>query len=117
MRIYRRKEFMKLPAGTAFFKGKQWYFGGIQFKGDTITDGYGNRLDWYELDPAWVDGYDSGECLGRLEEMLSSGAKYPMQDSECRDGRFDDEDLFLVPDKIDLAQIKEWLDTAIAVCD
>ena len=108
MRIYKRDEFMKLPPGTAFCKGKEWYFNGVNFKGETI----GN--DWYEADPAWVDGRNSEECFERLEKMLNGGASYPMKNSECRDGYFDDEDLFLVFEEGDLKILRDWIDAAIS---
>ena len=110
MRIYTRADFLKLPPGTAYCKGKRWHFTGLGFKGESLDN------DWYETDPAWVDGYDSGECFGRLEEMLATGASYPMDDSECRDGLFEPDDLFLVLEKDDLRQLRKWVDTAIHAC-
>ena len=111
MRIYGRKEFLKLPAGTAYFKGKRWHFDGLTFKGDSL------RNDWFETDPGWIDGKGSGECFDRLEEMLTDGASYPMQGVERRDGCYDDDDLFLVPERDDLLKLREWIDAAISVSD
>lgn len=111
MRIYRRKEFLALPAGTAYCKGKEFVFEGLTFKGE----GYGMANDWFVFDPAWVDGQDSGECLHRLDEMLQAGASYPMQDSICRDGLYDDDAIFLVFERADLMKLREHIDAAIAV--
>ncbi len=110
MRIYTRSDFLKLPSGTAFCKGKRWHFGGVVFKGESLSN------DWFEADPAWVDGEDCGECFDRLEKMLNDGASYPMQTSECRDGLFEDDDLFLVLEKDDLRRLREWIDAAVRVC-
>jgi len=110
MRIYKRADFLKLPPGTAYCKGEKWAFAGLVFKGESL----GN--DWYETNPAWVDGEDSWECFDRLEKMLNSGASYPMQNSECRDGLFESDALFLVLERDDLLQLHEWINTAASLC-
>lgn len=112
MRVMNKADFLKLPPGVAYCCGKKWYFYSLNFKGDSIPDTVG---DWYELDPAWVDGHDSGECFDRLTDMLEKGASYPMQDSECRNGLYEDDDIFLVFEKADLLKLKEWIDAAISV--
>lgn len=115
MRVFNRRDFMKLPAGTAFCKGKRWCFDSITFKGETLFGRDGEAIDWLETNPAWVDGKDSGECFDRLEEMLAAGVSYPMQDSDCRDGRFNDDDIFLVFDRVDLLTLRNLVDVAISV--
>lgn len=110
MRIVRRAEFMRLPAGTAFQKGKRWYWGGLCFKTDDV---YSN--DWRYVTVDDVDADDSGEAFERLEEMLSAGTSYPMADASTRDGCFDDEDLFLIYDAEDLTKIEEMFASAIVV--
>lgn len=109
MRIYTRKEFLKLPAGVAYCKGIKWCFDGLNFKGDSLSN------DWWSTDPAWVDGEDSAMCFSRLEEMLESGASYPIQEDQGRDGLFQEDDIFLVLDKYDLLKLREWTDIAILV--
>ena len=116
MRVHNRQDFMKLPAGAAFAKGKPWFFDGLQFKGDTIQNDRGENIDWYVLDLTWVDGQNSGECFTRLDEMLDEGKSYPVQNSICRDGCFDDEDLFLVFERDDLELLKTQVDAALSVC-
>jgi len=109
MRVYTRSDFLKLPAGTVYCQGERWYFGGLTFKGESLDN------DWYQVNPAWVDGKDSTECFERLEEMLNNRMSYPMQGDECRDGLFD-ANLFLVLEKDDLLQLREWIDVAVRVC-
>lgn len=99
MRIYRRAEFMKLPEGTVFCKGKPWAFEDLCVKGETIPNNF------YARGLQWVDAHDSGEAFDRLEEMLAEGASYPLETAEMRDGCFNDEDLFLVYEKADLVSL------------
>jgi hypothetical protein len=108
MRCVDRKTFLSLPAGTIYCKGKQWFFEGLCIKGDSIGD-----IDWYEHDPAWVDADDSGEAFDRLEKMLTAGASFPMQDSECRDALFDKEAIFLIFERDDLQKLRGYVDTAL----
>jgi hypothetical protein len=109
MRIYRRTEFLKLPPGTVYAKGVPWAFEDLSFKGDTT----GN--DWWEHSPTWVDAESSEEAFGRLNEMLEGGASYPMANSECRDGCFNDDAIFLVFERTDLEKLRELIDGAINV--
>lgn len=109
MRVYNRKEFLALAAGTIYAVGVQWSFEGFCIKGETV----GN--DWWYLDPAWVDGRDDMECLDRLDEMLETGASYPMQDSEARNGIYDPEEIFLVLERLDVMVLREKLDLALSI--
>ena len=116
MRIYTRHEFLDLPEGTIFAKGKEWYFDQLQVKGKTLpADDGGYCGDFYTMEFAWVDGEDSMECINRLYEMLEQKKSYPMQNSECRDGMFDLDDLFLVFEKADLLILKQYIEKAIAL--
>ncbi len=115
MRIYNRTEFMKLPEGTLYAKGQPWYFGDICVKGETVVwDGVNG--DWYVHSFNWVDSDDTGVAIDRLNEMKDNGASYPMQDSICRDGMFDNDDLFLVYEQDDLERLKGFVDRAIGMC-
>lgn len=60
MRVCSRIDFLKLPEGTAYAQGKQWFFGGIQFKADMCGDN-----DWWSLDPHWISAHDKAiSCPG-----------------------------------------------------
>jgi hypothetical protein len=63
----------------------------------------------------WIDGRNSEECFGRLDAMLKTGASFPMQNSTCRDGMFDDENIFLVWEKPDLEFLATLTAKAIEV--
>ena len=107
MRIYRRKEFLALPPGTIYAKGKPWYFDGINVKADSL----GN--DWVCLSPMWIEARDDDEQSARLDEMLEAGASYPMASSYGRDGCFDDEEIFLVLEAADLVGLRAIVNAAI----
>lgn len=110
MRIVDRKTFLTLPAGTAFQKGKPWYWEGLCFKTDDVFEN-----DWRYLSIDSADAESSGEHWDRLEEMRVHGTSYPIDDSSSRDGSFDDQDLFLIYEPADLEWIKENIDRAIHV--
>lgn len=112
LRVLRRPDFLKLPAGTVYAKGKEWYFGSLSFKGESLGD-----RDWYAHDPCWVDAQDSGEAFNRLEEMLETGASYPMESAEARDGLFEQDDIFLVFERDDLLALHGLIGDAIALTD
>lgn len=105
---------MKLPEGIFYAKGEKWYFGDIMMKGETVSN-EGRNIDWYQSSFNWVDGNDTGECIYRLEEMKNNGASYPMQDNICRDGMFEDTEIFLVYEKSDLEKLKEYIQRAIEI--
>jgi hypothetical protein len=110
MRIYRRKEFLQLPEGTFYAKGKPWYFGPLEIKHDT-TD-YG---DWWSLDPCWIAANNSGEAVDRLDQMLDKGSSFPMEDAISRDGLHEEDALFLVFEKDDLRGLRDMIDKAISL--
>jgi hypothetical protein len=109
MRIYRRKEFLALPPGTIYAKGSRWHFDGLNVKAATLGD------DWVQLSPMWIEAHDGGEQWARLEEMLDGNASYPMTDNYGRDGCFDQDAIFLVPERADLERLREMIDAALAV--
>jgi len=111
MKVYNRKEFLTLPAGTIYCKGKEWYFNEFCIKAQSWEN------DWVYLGMCWPDGKDSGECFDRLEDSLLNGTSYPCNSSYGRDGSFDDKDLFLVFEKDDLLQLKEKVEEALTVGD
>lgn len=115
MRIYRRSEFMTLPAGIIYCKGKPWHFDGLCIKGETIVHGDGMAGDWCYCNPAWVDAHDSGEAAYRLEEMLATGASWPCEKDDSRDGCFDEDDIFLIFEAGDLMWLEERIKDAIGL--
>lgn len=109
MKIYRRAQFLNLPAGTIYAKGEQWCFDGFSVKADTISN------DWVCLSPMWIEANGEDEQWERLNAMLEDGAAFPMDTIYGRDGTFNDEQIFLVPDRADLEKLRAIIDAAIDV--
>jgi hypothetical protein len=109
MRIYRRGEFLQLPAGTVYSSGVPFAFQEFCVKGDTWTN------DFLTRDLVWIDGTSSADYSDRLHAMLESGESYPMQKSYGRDGSYDEEAVFLVYEPADLDCLIEVCQTAKAV--
>ena len=109
MKLYRRAEFMKLPAGTLYCKGKPWCFEELSVKGDT----FGN--DWSQLGLCGIASQNCSDADDRLTAMLEEGASYPMADGYGRDGCFNDEDIFLVYEVEDLRRLHEIICQAVRV--
>ena len=103
MKVYNRQDFLKLPSGTFFAKGHKWIVDGFCIKGDTWTNDflYKTLVD--------IDSHDSNQWADRLEEMLDKGTSYPINESEARDGMFDDEDVLLVFEDDDLKYIRKLI--------
>jgi hypothetical protein len=114
MKIYRRSEFLKLPSGTIYSKGKPWAFGELLIKDDTLRNWSSDEIgDWFYVDPVGIESNDCGEELLRLDQMLETGASFPMNTNIVRDGCFNLKDVFLVFEKEDLIKLREYINTAI----
>lgn len=109
MRVYRRDEFMKLPEGTLYAKGKPWHFGELSVKGETW------ETDFTLRSLVNIESEDSGQWADRLFAMLDGGANYPLDPDYGRDGCFDKDDLFLVYEKADLEELQRVIAGAIAI--
>jgi hypothetical protein len=114
MRIFTRAEFMELPEGVIFAKGKPWFFEDLCVKGETIVH-EGKAIDFFARGLQWVSAFDSGEATRRLDDMLENGASYPLEDAEGRDGCFDKDDLFLVYEAADLKDMADMFTAAAAI--
>lgn len=111
MRIYTRQEFMRLPEGTLFSKGKPIHFSRLMAKGETLfTDDIANDFCCLELLDWESSGTDDWE--ERFDGMLERRESYPMNDLWGRDGYFDEDDLFLVFEPADLDALSEIIATA-----
>lgn len=116
MKIVNREEFMKLPPGVFYAKGKPQYFGGLEVKHETC---YSTRsddaIDWWSLDLSSFE-FDSTEQFDdRFEEMQLKGVSYPLTDSIGRDGLFDQDDIFLIYEKPDLEALKAMIEKALSL--
>lgn len=96
MRVYSKRQFVELPAGTLYHPGVKWLFGDLTVKGRSRGD------DWYGRPLGWVTAHDNGEAFDRLEEMVSTGASYPLDQSYAMNMRDEDDTVFLVYEAADL---------------
>ena len=92
MRVLSRHDFMNLPKGTVYAKGKEWYFEGTFIKGHTILDDKGDNIDWFYYDP---NSPPSSKVFDTWEDSLKNGTSFK-SGVVMRDGGFDADELFLV---------------------
>lgn len=96
MRIYNRKNFLKLPDGTIFCKGARWCFDNLSIKGQSGDN------DFFYVDLCNINADETGQLVDRLEDSLENGNSYTINNQTMRDGTFDEESIFLVYEKKDL---------------
>lgn len=112
MRILRKAEFLRMPIGTLFARGKPWAFEQLSVKGESLH----NSDDFFAMDLVSIKSDGSSEWVERLDKMLETGVSYPLEtDGYGRDGCFDSEDLFLVYELADLQDLHRIIITAIQV--
>lgn len=112
MKIVDRKTFLAMPAGTVFYKYEPHFFTDLGIKGETC----GNDFSCFEFGGGiWPDGCnDSGELFAKWEAMLHGEPSGPLDfESEGRDGLFDEDQLFAVWDREDVAGLIARLQEAI----
>ena len=109
MRIVNRKEFLSLPEETLFSKYEPCCFEPILIKGETLA----NDFIFQSINDAikWGDPEEFSDVLFKAEK---SGDSFDI-DLDCteRDGMFDEDQLFAVWEKKDLAQLIDRLNTAL----
>jgi hypothetical protein len=107
MKIVDCKTFLALPPGTVYAKYAPSYFEGLCIKGDTLPNGN----DWfYQQIVDSIRASDSGEWGALLDESETTGRELVMDfNFEGRDGCFEDDQLFAVWSKEDVAQLIERL--------
>lgn len=92
MKIVNRKEFLSLPAGTLFAKYAPCCFESINIKGETLTsnDFLSSELFTFPMFDVW---FENGDSVDIETDFL------------CRDGLFDDEQLFAVFENSDIEKL------------
>jgi hypothetical protein len=108
---------MKLPEGVLFSSGRQCAFGGLKVKGETLASNDWIERDLLDVDPPQIDSTggrpDYKDIFQTLDEMLLAGTSHPLNTSYGRDGRFDDEDVFLVFERPDLLELQRVIAKAL----
>ena len=67
--------------------------------------------DFYYTNLVNIDSFNSEELCDRQYEMFEKGSSYPINTKESRDGVFCEEDIFLVFEKEDLIEIRNYINT------
>ena len=116
MRLYKRADFINLPSMTIYSKiDNHELMGGLFCK--TTGPDYGN--DWVEQNLIGESGFPNGITDGgdALEYQLNLRDTFKdfRTDLECgcRDGMFDDNDCFVVWDKSDIKNLRDYLDECL----
>lgn len=107
MKIVNRKDFLLLADGTIFCKGTKWCFDNLSIKGHSWES------DFLYVDLCNIDANDTEQWVDRLEDSLSNGTSYPINNQAARDGMFDETDLFLIFEEKDLEFLIEIMKIAL----
>jgi hypothetical protein len=100
MKLLNRAEFLKMPSNTVFTKYKPTCFDEILIKGDST--GYN---DFWFQDLLQVESDDRGQTFDTFDK-LENGESIKMDyDCEGRDGLFEEDQLFAVFEKQDVADL------------
>lgn len=99
MKIVNREDFLKLPEGTFFCKGKQWYWDNFSVKGYSFIN------DFQYMNLCDIQADSSDQLVDRYDEMLEKGTSYPLRDSMGRDGFFEEDAVFLIYEREDLDKL------------
>jgi hypothetical protein len=112
MRIVDRKTFLALPCGTLFAKYEPCVFGELAIKEETSAE-----IDFYVQDIIpWFEGaHDDGQYFNMLDRMAAGEQPPPLDyNIVCRDGYFDEDQLFAVFDRSDTEALIARLQRALA---
>jgi hypothetical protein len=112
MKIINLKEFRKLPAGTIFMKYEPCVFGHLMCKGETWEYDF-----LYENISYDFDAKDSGEWADKLFLCEEEGESITLDfNIGCRDGMFEEGQLFAVYEKKDIEGLITKLKSSLTVC-
>lgn len=116
MRVYTRKEFLKLPPGTLYCSGQDWAFGPMSVKADSLVyDIPGGANDFVCLELNDIEAASDAEISDRSAAMIHRGASFPMASSYGRDGMYEEDEIYLVYEPEDLDRLIEICQAAKAV--
>lgn len=109
MKIVNRKEFLALPENTLFAKCGDHDIGELHIKGETMgNDFVSASFKGYEYEEA-------SDFCSKFDKMVEEKIQLPFApyDDACRDGLFDEDQLFMIYDKEDIKKIIEMLQQCI----
>lgn len=121
MKLYKRADFIKLPAMTIYSKIDKSYYGNLMDGLFCKTSGNEYTNDFTEQDLIGEAGFpnDITEGMEAIEYQLNLRDTFQdfRTDLECagRDGMYDDENTFVVWDKEDITKIRDYLNGALEI--
>lgn len=108
MKIVNLEAFRALPPCTFFRKFQPMITGDLEIKFETW------EVDFISMHVDMPEHNGSDQLFARLEEMLETGASYPLEiDMAGRDGLFEEEQMFLIYEREDLLRLSGLIDMAI----
>jgi len=120
MKLFKRNDFIKLPAGTIYSRVNQEYgelMNGLFCK----TSGEDYTVDWVEQDLISEPGFpneikDGGDAIDYQLNLRDAFQEFET-DLECagRDGMFEDEDVLVVWNKNDVQKLINYLQSVVSV--
>lgn len=105
MRIVNREEFLKLPENTLFSEFEPNVFTGLLIKEKSLTD------DYFEIELIGnIDSNDYSDHNKKLTDAEENGVSLPLDfECLCRNGAFQQDQLYAVYEKQDVAGLIESL--------
>jgi hypothetical protein len=111
MRVYRREDFIKLPAGTFYCEiDDNDGMLSICKKGETFdqTD------DWFYTDLGDIEAKSSEHRFDYLIDSEENGTSYDLNKTQGGDGLFGKKSRYLVYEKKDLLELKKYIENSLA---
>lgn len=110
MKIVDRQTFLAMPKGIVFSKYKPHYFGDLSIKGETcgkndfFVQGISGSFEWNDTD----------EFVSKLEDAKINKTSLAVDfNVECRDGLFEDDQLFAVMEEQDVRALIHRLEETL----
>lgn len=116
MKLYNKKDFLKLPEGTVYFDKPQidghdcLWVGSLHIKGESIKD-----FDFFQsnINSSWLKNCDDSNDQIDLWNKVFAGEDVDLDfDSYNRDGMYDDDDKYYVLNKGEVKEIIKVLTEA-----
>ena len=117
MRIVNKQEFYKMPEGTLFSEFKDYTFGHICVKNETIISEFRNNIpfDFFYTNVTYpyIESSDDIGYFDILEKMKNDNIEYPIDFCLNRDGKFDETQLYAIWSKKDIKNLIKILKNSL----
>lgn len=118
MKIYKFKEFLKLPPGTFFIEdittseSSRIRYTPFCLKEETITDDEGKNVDFWYIDLSTIESEGDQDFFNKLTKMEKYGVSEILNTAPMRDAtyEYDNNTSYFVYEPEDLKIIKSYID-------